>query len=88
MTRNRRSWVPDQVSETLAVLRLPSSWSPHGGLAFTTRPGLQVATKLENRVAGWCALILKTPLGTRVQMTPPSIEDSCCSGSGMTSSLK
>ena len=57
VTRSLWRRVPDQRSETLERLRLPSSWSPQGGLAFTTRPGLQVATKLANRVDGWRARI-------------------------------
>ena len=48
----------DQRAETVAGMGLPSSWRPQGGLAFTTRPGAQVATKLANRVEGCRARIL------------------------------
>ena len=62
LTRSRRSATrepsTDQSADTVAGIRLPSSCSPHGGLAFTTRPGTHVATKLANRVDGCRARIV------------------------------
>jgi hypothetical protein len=48
----------DQPADTVAGIGLPSWWSPQGGFAFAMRPGLQVATKLAKRVAGWRPRIL------------------------------
>ena len=56
--RNRTSDpLTDQPADTEARMGRPSSWRPHGGFAFTTRPGRQVATKLAKRVDGWRARI-------------------------------
>ena len=55
---------------------------------MTTRPFRHVATKLAKRLLGCWALTLYVPLGTSIQMTPPSVDVSVIDGSGITSSLK
>src|SRR5579864_6060870 len=78
----------DQSARISAWFGSGSSYRPHGGFAFTTRPGRQVATKLANRVPGSWAVIVYTPAGTLLHTTPPSFEEAVWAGSGTTFWLK